>query len=135
MGRGIAVASHLQAHTQVARRLAVEHGVLALRRAEEQQKAALLEKRRTELTLEQLAPLADDGGDEAAMRLFRGVGRMFVRTPKAAIVRDLEAQADKSERRLQVCRATLSHLTEQAKHADAAFLETAAQIRRKFERA
>ena len=27
LGRGIAVASHLQAHTQVARRLAVEHGV------------------------------------------------------------------------------------------------------------
>jgi hypothetical protein len=33
------------------------------------------------------------------------------------------------------CRATLVHLTEQVKHADAAFLETAAQIRRKFERA
>ena len=104
-------------------------------KAEEQQKAAALEKRRSELTLEQLAPLADDGGDEAAMRLFRGVGRMFVRTPKAAIVRDLEAQAEKSERKLQVCRATLVHLTEQVKHADAAFLETAAQIRRKFERA
>ena len=82
-----------------------------------------------------ISQLADDGGDEAAMRLFRGVGRMFVRTPKAAIVRDLEAQAEKSERKLQVCRATLVHLTEQVKHADAAFLETAAQIRRKFERA
>jgi chaperonin cofactor prefoldin len=101
-------------------------------RAEEQQKAAVLEKRRAELTLEQLAPLADDGGDEAAMRLFRGVGRMFVRTPKAAIVRELETQAEKSERRLQVCRTTLEHLQAKVKEADQNFLETAAMIRRKF---
>ena len=104
-------------------------------RAEEQQKAATLELRRSQLTLEQLAPLADDAGDEARMRLFRGVGRMFVRTPKAAIVRDLEAQAGASAKRLQVCKAALEHLQSQVKQADEAFLETAAQIRRKFARA
>jgi len=101
-------------------------------RAEEQQKAAVLEKRRSELTLEQLAPLADDAGDEAAMRLFRGVGRMFVRTPKAAIVKELAAGAAASERRLQVCRAALEHLQTQVAQADRDFLEVASRIRRKL---
>jgi len=98
-------------------------------RAQEQLKMALHEKKRAELTLSQLQPLPADTPDK--IRTFRGVGRMFVRTPRDNIIKELTASCAKFEQRHKVCVATLEYLTKQEKEAEGAFMEVSAILQRK----
>jgi tetratricopeptide (TPR) repeat protein len=90
-------------------------------RAQEQLKVSLQEKKRAELTLSQLQPLPADTPDK--IRTFRGIGRMFVRTPRDDIINELTSSYSKYEQRHKVCVATLEYLTKQEKEADDALVE------------
>ncbi len=98
-------------------------------RAQQQQSMAAADKRRSDLTLEQLKGVPDDRA------VFRSVGRMFLRAPKEEVVSSLQASGGRSEQKLRVCASTLEYLAKQEKEADAAMLEVIATFRRKMGRA
>jgi len=117
-------------------------------KAGEQLRIATQEKRRAELTLSQLQTLPSDGAGDGAggaaaassaatpprIRTFRGLGRIFVRTPRDDIVRELSSQATHFEQKHKVCVATLDYLTKQEEEASKNFLETSDAIRKRIMR-
>jgi chaperonin cofactor prefoldin len=98
-------------------------------RAQQQQSMAAAEKRRADLTLEQLKSVDEDRA------VFKSVGRMFLRAPKPDIVTMLQSTAGRAEQKMRVCASTIDYLSKQEEEADAAMLEAIATVRRKLGRA
>lgn len=94
-------------------------------RAKEQVRSAADEKRRSELTVAQLDPVKD------ASEMYKGVGRMFLRSSKENLVKSLQEKVAAAEKKYGVASRYVEHCTQQAKEADEAFLELQASFRRK----
>ncbi len=98
-------------------------------RAQQQSTMASSEKKRADLTLDQLGAVPD------GRAVYRSVGRIFLRSPKEEIVTSLQAAAAKAEQKAKVCASTLEYLSNQEKEADRAFMEVVGELRRKATRA
>lgn len=94
-------------------------------RAQQQQQMSNSEKRRAELTLNQLTTIPND------RNLYRTVGRLFIKTPKTEIETILNSSIQKADQKSKVCASTLEYLQKQENEADAAFLEIIKNIRKK----
>ncbi len=98
-------------------------------RAQQQSQMATSEKKRADLTLDQLSAVPE------GRAVYRSVGRIFLRSPKDEIITSLQGAAAKAEQKAKVCASTLEYLGKQEQEADKAFLEVVQEVRRKMVRA
>lgn len=104
----------------------VREVAVAKMRASEQLRNATSEKRKADLTISQVTPLA------AERPLFTALGRMFVRAPREEVLQQVQVAAAQAEKKADVCKKTLSHLESQEKEADVAFTEFVGSLGRKM---
>ena len=97
-------------------------------RASEQRRAADQEKRRAELTLEQVTALPE------TKRLYTALGRAYVLAPRATVTAGLRDESTKADKRSRVCTLTLEHLVKQEEEAVAAGKEAVAAAQRGAQR-
>lgn len=95
-------------------------------RAVEQQRVAQRELRSLNLTLQQVQSL------EGSTRVFRGIGKAFLLTPRDDMLSLLQEKQGKIEVRNKSLLATLEHLTRQEGEADAAHMEVYSALQKKL---
>lgn len=98
-------------------------------RALEQSRLAAREKRQLELTLQQVRSMEEE------TRLFRGIGKAFLLTPREELLKVLSEKQSKTEVREKSLKATLEHLTKQEDEAETASKEVISTLQKKAARA
>lgn len=94
-------------------------------RAQAQQAAAAKEKRSVQLTQSTLGTLPE------GTKVYRGIGRMFLASPRPEMDSALGERASKAEARLKVCDNTLAYLGAQESEAEGAYVELVKDLRTK----